>query len=89
MNNFEFNFKLIAKKYSNKIALIDIDDAKFTYKKLDYLSDNIANFLKNILRLTRILNNQCMCKCQCGNECSKRMNHSCCFLMCCSMFHRI
>lgn len=55
MNNFEFNFKLIAKKYSNKIALIDIDDAKFTYKKLDYLSDNIANFLKNILHAEKII----------------------------------
>ena len=32
INNFEFYFKLIAKKYSNKIALIDIDDTKFTYK---------------------------------------------------------
>ena len=57
MNNFNFgfNFKLIAKKYLNKIALIDIDDAKFTYKKLDYLSDNIANFLNNKLPTEKIV----------------------------------
>lgn len=55
MNNFEFNFKLIAKKYSNKIALIDTDDTKFTYKKLDNLSDKIANFLNNKLLSEKIV----------------------------------
>ena len=55
MNNFEFNFKLIVKKYSNKIALIDTDDTKFTYKKLDNLSDKIANFLNNKLLSEKIV----------------------------------
>ena len=55
MYNFDFCFKSIVKKYSNKIALIDVDDTKYTYKRLDYLSNNIANFLNNQLPKEKII----------------------------------
>ena len=55
MNDFNLNFKSIVKKYPNKIALIDLDDTKHTYKKLDYSSDKIANFLNNKLSREKII----------------------------------
>jgi len=55
MNNFNSNFKLIVKNYSKKIALIDTDDTKYTYQKLDNLSDKIALFLKDQLSNKRIV----------------------------------
>ena len=55
MNDFNLNFKSIVKKYPNKIALIDLDDTKHTYKKLDYSSDKIANFLNNKLSGEKII----------------------------------
>lgn len=55
MYNFDFCFKSIVKKYSDKIALIDVDDTKYTYKRLDYLSTKIANFLNNQLPKEKII----------------------------------